>query len=153
MRTYSRKPALCVLLLTTLLGAAYVLAAHHRSVRGDSLESLERTIAATAESDVPSATWIAYGQKLAQAGRFPQAAAAFRHALERGQEDRAAQLGLVSALAGANDADGLYTTLRDLVYAEPKLATELLARPECRPFLREDRFTTLQKEARVQEMD
>lgn len=114
------------------------------------LDELEIAVSAP---DATPQTWLLYGQRLGENGRYRHAAVAYHKFLESEPYHREARFQYALALARANETEDLFTFLRDLVFAEPKLAVDLLDRRECQAYLSEPRFQSLQREARVQAMD
>lgn len=117
---------------------------------GSSLENLEQQIAA---GNAATEIWAAYGERLFTAGQFDRAAMAYEHVIEQQPYNRTARFQCGLAWANANDADRLLAFARNQLYFEPKLAAEILDRPEARRFLSDPRFAVLQKDARAQAMD
>jgi len=153
MKQHSRKPVLVILLASGLVSGATVVAmgalTEHRGAR-PTLAQLETAVAhENASVDV----WLAYADRLQEAGQYAHAADAYQKALEKNSLNRAARLGLGVALARAGNAAGLYAWVQKLMYSDPGLTCELLDRPECAPFLTEDRFVQLRQEAKLQTMD
>ena len=154
MNNYRRLPAMLVLVVALSLATLYARPRQHN--RGDgaggnsSLDQLEQQIASGSAS---TETWSAYADRLFTAGQFDRAALAYEHVIEQQPYDRATRFRCALAWADTNDADRLLAFARDQLYFEPKLAAEILDRPECRKFLGDPRFALLQKDARTQAMD
>jgi hypothetical protein len=150
-------PALIVLLVSAVIGGAYVVTVNalDRNKGGmNNLVALEKQIAAErAQGGVTAKTWRAYADALVDAREFAKAALAFQEVLqlEPRNQDAKFQRGLALAQAGAGDA--LYQFQKDLVYSEPKLAVSIFERSEVQRFLTEERFSSLAKEAKHQAMD
>ncbi len=117
---------------------------------GTDLAALEHTIAADRAT---TQTWLAYGQALDTAGQYARAAMAYEKVLETEPYHRPARFARGLSLAQAGDGDGLFAFLQTQMHIEPKLVAELLDRPELASRLADNRFVTLQKEARAQAMD
>jgi tetratricopeptide (TPR) repeat protein len=156
MNTYPRKPALIILSAALVVGLLYVAAwgtverMWKKQPGAQGIEALKKKIAA---GDHSAATWYAYGDALADAKRFEEAAAAFKQVLAIEPFKREAKFQCGLALAQASDGNKFYEFQKDLVYSEPKMAVELFERPEARRFLSEERFSALATEAKSQAMD
>ena len=148
---HNRIPALLILLLAACAGAAYLRQANRAANRPrPALEVLEAKIKA---GNADTKDWHDYAAVLDGAGKHAQAAQAYRKVLELEPFNRQVKIDYVVALANAGDKDGLAHYLKDLVYAEAKLALELFERKELKPYLAYAEFETFQKEARAQAMD
>lgn len=148
---HNRIPALLILVLAACAGAAYLRQANRAANQPrPALEVLEKKIA---DGTADKKDWHDYAVALAQQGKFPQATQAYRKVIELEPFNRQAKIDYVVTLANAGDKDGLGHYLKDLVYAEAKLALELFERKELKPFLADPAFENLQKEARAQAMD
>ena len=55
--------------------------------------------------------------------------------------------------AQAKRKEDMYSKIQDLVYSDPKLAQQILAKSECKAYEGDDKYALLLKEAKVQEMD
>lgn len=151
MNRYYRLPSLFVLLIVVGAGALYL----HRYGRangtgGQGLEALEKIIQ---KGKADKETWLSYAEALSAAGKFDRAAQAFKKVLEIEPSHRQAKVGCALSLAQAAKADDLYAYVKDLVFSEPKLAMDLLERPELSTYMSDARFEALQKEAKAQAMD
>ena len=154
MSRHPRQPATLILALAVLLGLGYVSfskgARSYYSLQQATLEQLERAVAAPQPQ--PQAWWL-YGQRLSEHGRHRHAAAAYARFLETTPYHREGRFRCGLALAQAGDADAFFAFARDLAYTEPKLAVDLLDRPESRPHLAQPRFQALAQDARLHAMD
>jgi hypothetical protein len=154
LNNYRRLPPTLILVAACAISALYVFIARVRHANGNidqlSLVELEQKIAA---SDATPPIWLAYGQRLFEAGQFERAALAYQRVIDAEPFNRAARLQRALALAAGKDADGLAAFLRDQLYSDPKLAAEILSRPELHEYLSDARFATLQKDAAAQAMD
>jgi hypothetical protein len=143
-----------VLVVATAIATIYARPRQHSSNAGTggsiSLEQLEQQIAS---GSAPTEVWSAYADRLFTAGQFDRAALAYEQVIEQQPSDRVARFQCALAWAETNNADRLLAFARDQLYFEPKLAAEILDRPECRRFLSDPRFALLQKDARAQAMD
>jgi tetratricopeptide (TPR) repeat protein len=131
MTRHKRIPALAALLLSAAAGLA-ILAATGQfktpDLQHESLDSLEKQIVSTRDGRI----WLAYGDKLREAGRPDSAAKAYQRALELQPDLTAARLDWGLALAVFN-ADGFFDYANRLAADYPKLAVNLLERPELSP--------------------
>jgi hypothetical protein len=152
---------LIVLAVMAVLGVGYVLAWDKverlwKKTPGDqSIEALEKKIT---EGDRSAGTWMAYADALAKGKKFGDAAPKYKEVikLEPGNKEAKFQCALCLARAGEAEkrfVDELYNFVTDLVLVEPKLAMEILDRPETQKYMGEDRFVALKTEAKNQAMD
>ncbi len=153
MRHYPRKPVIAVLLAACLASAAAVFAVGAWGERAGGRPTLAELASAVAHEDASAQVWVAYADRLCEAGEYGHAADAYEKALQVNPLNRDARLGCGVALARAQDAAGLYAWAQRLIYTDPKLACELLDRPECAGYLSQERFAKLRQEARFQNMD
>ena len=168
MTRHPRTPALIILVVAAAIGTAYVVAQaqiqKHRNKTGDhTLEALARRI--TDEGKRPGGVspdaWRAYADALLSAKQFDEAAKAYKEviALRPGERNAKFQCGLALAQAGqqknapTSATDDFYDFQKELVYGEAKLAVDLFDAPEAQPYLKQDRFASLAKEAKNQAMD
>ncbi len=149
---HSRKPAAVVLLATVVAGGWYLVATggSAKATDGPTLADLELAIA---RADAPPEVWAQYAQHLRAEKRFAHAAMAYERVLARDPYDVEANLQCGTSLAQAGDAAAYAEFVRKLILFNPRLAVDLLARPESRPYLGTDPFPNLVKEARIQAMD
>ncbi|HYE21417.1 MAG TPA: tetratricopeptide repeat protein [Tepidisphaeraceae bacterium] len=156
MQRYSRKPAVVVVLVSTVLAAGYLVAAGpiERYLKGHghggSIEAMEKTIA---EGKADGKMWFAYGDALADAGRHSGAADAFREALAQNTGSADAKFRLGVSLAQAGRGDELFGWLKELVSGDAKVAVRLFEHPAVQRYAGEERFAALSKEATGQAMD
>ena len=148
----SRKPAAIVLLATFVAGAAIVSSTttESRLADGPTLAQLEVAIA---DADASAETWLAYAQRLQQAGRLTHSIAAYQRVLELDPFSRTANLQCATVLAQAGNAGPLHAFLSKLLLVDPRLTQDILGRPEAQRYLTEDRFQSLLSQARIQSMD
>jgi tetratricopeptide (TPR) repeat protein len=151
MNRYHRLPSFLVLLIVVGAGSLYM----HRYGRangngGRGLEALEKIIQ---KGKADKETWFSYAEALSDAGKYDRAAQAFKKVLELEPSHRQAKVGCALSLAQATKTDELYSYVKDLVFSEPKLAMDLLERPELSTYMSDARFAALQKEAKAQAMD
>jgi hypothetical protein len=154
MSRHSRKPP--GIILGTALGIALVYLASGAGVGpGTSRSSwtLSQLEAAIVEAGTKSEIWKLYAGQLTQHNRHADAALAYKRVLELEPYDRQAMLQCALALAAAKNNDELYVFVSHLVVTEPKVAVDILERPQFGPCLSEGRFQSLQIEARNQAMD
>lgn len=168
MTRHPRTPALIILISATALGTLYVVASaqiqkHRKQTGSQTLESLAKRI--TDEGKQPGGVspdaWRAYADALMAAKQFDEAGKAYKEviALRPGERTAKFQCGLALAQAGqqkdapSTAADDFYNFQKELVYGEAKLAVDLFDTPEAQPYLKDDRFASLAKEAKNQAMD
>jgi hypothetical protein len=147
---HSRIPAILILVASIGLGYAYLRKARADARPAGGLEALEAKIQS---GKADKKDWLDYAAALNDAKKYGQAAQAYKKVLELEPYHRQAKFEVALALANAGDKDGLAHFLRDLVYAEAKLAVDLFERREMKPYLEDPQFQGLQKEARAQAMD
>jgi hypothetical protein len=148
---HNRIPALLILLLAVCVGAVYLRQANRAAARpAEGLAALEAKIRG---GNAGKADWLNYAVALNGEQHYGQAAQAYRKVLELEPYNRQVKIEYVVAMANAGDKGGLGQYLKDLVYAEAKLALELFDRKELKPYLADAQFEGLQKEARAQAMD
>jgi len=149
-----RTPALIVLLATVVLGLGYsfTLGNWGRAAAkpAGNLENLERLVLAGTEK--PKA-YFEIGQQLRQAKRFSTAAKAYRLFLAAEPQNQDALLYRATSLAQAGDANELYNHLVEMTQSNPKLAADILERPECLAHMKDTRFKELAGDAKAQAMD
>ena len=152
MIQHSRKPALAVLGAACVAAAAY-LANGETGPRDGSKPTLAQLELSIADPDASNETWLLYAQCLQRERRFAHAAMAYTHVLEKDPYRRTANLQCGIALALAGDADRFHEFVSNLVLLEPRLALDVLGRPEAQTYLSAERFQTQLKRAQVQSMD
>src|SRR5262249_47789281 len=128
MTQHKRIPALAALLLSTGAGLAILAATGQFKTpdwQHESMESLEKQILSTRDPGV----WLAYGDKLRDANRPESAAKAYQKAIELQPDLPGARLNWGLALAASN-ADAFFDYANRLSTSYPKIAVNLLGRPE-----------------------
>ncbi len=154
MKRYSRIPALLVFVLA-LLGGIAALAAAGLLRRGGasgadlSLPAIERQIVGSADPKL----WSLYGQKLSDAGQFASAAAAYKRAAELSPDDTSLQLNEGLALGRAGSANDFFDFVTRLSQMYPKLAADLMARPELSALHADARWSPTQATVQAQALD
>ncbi|MEI8197570.1 MAG: hypothetical protein WCI73_16875 [Phycisphaerae bacterium] len=147
----SRLPAVIVLLAILAPGGVMLLA---RSANGGADESrLAELKAAVAQYDAKPATWLLYAQTLQSLKKFPDAAWAYQQLLNIDPGNRQASLQAAVCLARADSRTEFYGFVKATILSDPKLAAEILGRPESQPFMADERFHALHAEALAQSMD
>ena len=149
---HRRLPAIVVLLISIGVGAIYLRtwAKAGDAGPGGTLDELARAIA-SGKND--ALTWLAYAQRLEESNRFDHAAQAYRKVLDLESRNRAAQAGCAIALAKSENEEELLSYMQSLTFSDAKKAMEVFEQPEIRPFLSQQRFSSLSREARAQAMD
>lgn len=149
---HSRLPAIVTLLTVLALGAFPLAARRSRATVADESQ-LTALQLAIAEPDAKPQVWLLYGQKLQSLGRFAPAALAYRRFLESDPYNRQVLLQCANCLALVGQRDEFFSFMRNVVTSDPKLALEVLGRPDVQGYLAEERFQALHKEAVAQSMD
>jgi hypothetical protein len=151
MTRHKRIPALAALLLSTGAGLA-ILAATGQfrtpDLQHESMESLEKQILTTRDPKV----WLAYGDKLRDAHRPDSAAKAYQKAVELQPDLPAARLNCGLALAACN-ADAFFDYANRLSSTYPRIAVNLLGRPELSPLHADPRWEPTVAAAEAQAAD
>jgi tetratricopeptide (TPR) repeat protein len=151
MTRHQRPPALAALLLSAAAGIA-ILAATGQfktpDLQHESLASLEKQIVSTHDGHV----WLAYADKLRDAGRADSAVKAYRRALDLEPDLPAARLNWGLTLAASN-ADAFFDYANHLAASYPKLAVNLLNRPELAPLHTDPRWDSALASAQAQAAD
>ena len=160
MTRHPRLPALIVLSSpATLASATSWPGGRWRSIgrrRNQTLDALRKQVEAEGKAGAVSAGDVA-GLRGRTRERLSKRFAAASNAYQGGHRARAGRAGseipvrLVLAQAGASGP--FYDFLKELVYSDAKVAEETFSRPEGQPYLKDERFTSLAKEAKNQAMD
>lgn len=156
MTRYSRKPAAFALLLSLAAGLTALGATgqfHRSGADGNSIDALERAIA-SGRNDV--ATWSSYAQALQEKKDFVHAAAAYGRALElQPAEGEIQKLRFNAALClgQSGNADAFFTSFAQLTSTDPKLAVDVLDRPELAGLRADSRWAAAASSARAQAAD
>ena len=128
MLQHSRLPAILTLLIVLAPGGVILLARQGR-VSGD--ESRFAALqAAVAQPDVKPATWLLYAQTLQSLKKFPDAAWAYQQLLNVDPSNRPASLQAAICLAQSGRHEDFYGFVKATILSDPKLAVEILDRPE-----------------------
>jgi len=130
MTYHARKPAIFTLLLALGISAALLAATgqfRSHETATQSLEELEHLIAA---GDANAATWHAYGDALRSNKRYAHAAAAYQRALDTEPDRTQARFNAALSFAQANQSDLFFHFFNNIIVFNPKLAVDLLDRPE-----------------------
>jgi tetratricopeptide (TPR) repeat protein len=114
-----------------------------------SLEDLEKRIVGSTDGRV----WMAYGDKLRQTDKFEAAAKAYERALELQPDLNDARLKKGMALGQAADANAFFAYVAKLSGTYPKLAVDLMARPEVSGMRADPRWDPAQTAAQAQAVD
>ncbi len=128
MTQHPRIPAIVAIGLTALVGLAIFAATGHfrtTDLSHASLADLEKKIVGTADGRI----WLAYGDKLRQAGRLDSAAKAYQRAADLQPDLIDARLKQGLAL-GQSNPDAFFDYVSRLSMNYPKVAVNLMDRPE-----------------------
>ncbi len=128
MTRHARNPATAAIVATALLGLGLFAATgqfRKTDLAHASLEELETKIVGSTDGRV----WAAYGDKLREMDRFESAAKAYQRALELQPDLTDARLRQGLSL-GQSNADAFFNYVGRLSMNYPKLAVNLMDRPE-----------------------
>ena len=156
MTRHPRLPTIVVMTAAALLGVGLLTATgqfRRPTASTATLEQLESQLVSRGNASVDPALWCAYGDKLRGAGRFGAAARAYERALELQPDNAAARLYAGVALAQSDNADAFFGYLNRLTATSPKLALDLLARPELAPLHADSRWSPAMIAAQAQAAD
>lgn len=158
MTRHRRIPAFVAIGLTVLVGLGlFAATGQFRStdLAHATLAELEEKAFGSTDADV----WLAYGDKLRAAARFDDAAKAYARSIDLQQADgdarAAADARLKEGMAlgqGAN-ADAFFTYVGRLTMNYPKLAVDLLERPEVSGMRGDPRWEPTKSAAQAQAVD
>jgi hypothetical protein len=152
MTRHARIPAFAALLITAASGVALLAATgqfRSANLAQISLDDLEKRIIDCKDP----AVWCAYGDKLRIAGRFPAAAMAYQRAVDLQPDLTSARMNIAIVLGLANHADAFFAYFSKLSAAYPKLAVDLLDRPELSAMRSDSRWDPAASAARAQALD
>ena len=157
MIRHARIPAVVAMVVTATIGLA-VFAATVQFRRSDvshmSLADLEKKIVGSKDARV----WLAYGDRQRDQGRFDRAAQAYQKAAELQGDLMEARLGqglaLGQAAAGGKEkADAFFEYVVRLAGMYPKVALQLMERPELRPLHADERWDPTAAGVKAQAVD
>jgi hypothetical protein len=158
MTRHARIPAFIAMVLTAAVGLAiFAVTGQFRTtdLAHATLADLEKKIVGNQDARV----WLAYGDRLREAARYDMAAQAYHRAGELQSELVEARLGEGLALGQAavgksgSAADGFFEYVTRLSGAYPKVAVDLLDRPELRPLHADERWAPAAAGAKAQAVD
>jgi hypothetical protein len=152
MTRHPRIPAALALLVSGALGFGLLAGTGQfraKDLASASVEDLEKRIVGSTDGTI----WEAYGDKLRAAGRFATASKAYDRALALAPDLPGPRLHRAVALAQAGDADAFFTYFSALSMTHPKLASDLLDRPELAPMRQDPRWSPAAANARAQAID
>jgi len=151
MTTHERIPAIAAIVLTALAGLGLLAATgqfHRTDLAHASLEELEKQAAGSEDGRV----WLAYGDKLREMEQFASSAKAYQRALELQPDLTDARLKEGLAL-GQSSADAFFDYVAKLSMSYPKVAVNLLERPELRALHADARWEPAATGAQAQAVD
>ena len=152
MTRHPRIPAIVALLVTAGAGLGILAATGQFRTTDQShatLEELEMKIIGSQDGQL----WLAYGDKLMAAGQPYVAAKAYERAVLYQGDLADARVNLGLALGQVNDPDAFFDYVGRLCINYPKLADDLMRRPELAPLQGHERWEPTQTTARAQAVD
>ena len=151
MTQHARIPAIAAIVLTALAGLG-LFAATGQFRKADlahaSLEVLEKQAVGSEDGRV----WLAYGDKLRELNQFTNSAKAYQRALELQPDLTDARLKQGLSL-GQDSADAFFDYVGRLSMSYPKVAVDLLDRPELRALHADPRWEPAVSGAQAQAVD
>ncbi|HUO10384.1 MAG TPA: hypothetical protein VM008_18910 [Phycisphaerae bacterium] len=156
MNQHSRKSSGIALVLTMALGAAALAATgqfNRANSANGSIDQLERAIS-SGHGDVT--TWAAYAAALQNEKRFDHASQAYQRTLELLPDPSIVQkirFNAALCLGQAGDPGKFFDFFAHLTTTDPKLAVDLLERPELAPMRKDPRWASAANAARTQAAD
>ena len=152
MSRHPRLPAIFAAIVVGVLGLGILAGTgqfRSTDLSGTSLAALEKRVMGSKDATL----WCAYGDKLRSVGSFASAAKAYQRALEFRPELISARVNTALALGLSNDADAFYAYFNRLTAINPKLAVDLLDRPELAAMRSDPRWEMAASNAREQAQD
>jgi len=153
MTQHARKPAIFTLIAAIACSAALLAATgqfKNHATANLSIEELEQDIAA-GKNDAD--TWHSYGDALRANKRHAHAAAAYQRTLDHEPDRVQARFNAALSLAQANQADQFFDFFNRIIVFNPKLAVDLLERPELAPMHTDARWSPTASLAHSQAAD
>lgn len=151
MNQRPRIPAIATLVLVLIAGIFFLGGLRKGGSAADAaLAELQQKISV---ADAPPGVWIQYADKLQEHGQHSRAAVAYKRVLEGDPYNKHARLQCALSLAATKVSDEYYAFLRATLLVDPRLTQTIMGRPETAPYLAEERYQTLQKEAVAQSLD
>ena len=151
MTQHARIPAIAAIVLTALAGLG-LFAATGQFRRTDlahaPVEELEKRAAGSTDGRV----WLAYGDKLREMDQFASSVKAYQRALELQPDLTDARLRQVLSL-GQSDANAFFDYVAKLSMSYPKVAVDLMDRPELRALHGDPRWEPAASGAQAQAVD
>ena len=129
MRLYPRLPALVAMVLTAAIGLGLMAGTGQfrtTDLSHATLAELEKQIVHTQDGKV----WLAYGDKLLEEHRTDPAMKAFQRAAALQPDLVEARIKMGIAIGQGGNADAFFTYISRLCISYPKVAADLLERPE-----------------------
>ena len=151
MTQHARIPAIAAIILTALAGLGLLAATgqfHKTDLAHASLEELEKQALSSTDGRV----WLAYGDKLCERDQFASSAKAYQRALELQPDLTDARLKQGLSL-GQYNADAFFDYVARLSMSYPKVAVDLLDRPELRALHADARWEPAVSGAQAQAVD
>jgi tetratricopeptide (TPR) repeat protein len=152
MTRHPRIPAFAALVIASAAGVGLLAGTgqfRNRDMSQISLEEFEKRIIDCKDG----AVWAAYGDKLRSVGKYGAAAKAYEKALDYQPDLTEARLNAALALGMGGNADAFFANFSNLSARYPKLAVDLLAKPELARLRGDPRWEPAAAAARAQAID
>ena len=153
MIQYARLPAIVTLLLILGPGAIFFLCSRQSDASYADSSQLAKLQTAISAKDPKPSDWLAYAQTLQNLKRYGDASWAFAELLKLEPGNRQARLQGAVCVALTKNSGDFATIVEQTIKADPRLAVDLLRRPEAQPYLASEKFQELQRTAQAQAMD
>ena len=152
MIQYARLPAIVTLLVILGPGALFLYYRQSDATYTDPLQ-FQKLKDAIAAKDPKPADWLAYAQTLQNRKSYADACWAYAELLKLEPSNRQARLQGAICVAQTKNSSDFAAIVEQTIKADPKLAVELLRRPEAQSYLAAAEFQELQRTAQAQAMD
>jgi tetratricopeptide (TPR) repeat protein len=152
MTLHPRMPAIAALLLTACAGLGILAGTGQfrtKDLAQATLQDLEKKIVGSDDGRL----WLAYGDKLVAANNPEGAAKAYQKAIKLQPDLMDARLNLGLALGAGKDADAFFEYVSRLCINYPKLANDLMKRPELGHLQSHPRWASMAATAQSQAID